>query len=1135
MAAERQVTDSFEFATLLDVPYYFEEYFAWSQEERTTNVMTEPTPNSGWAQSIAAQGSWTYLWRKVIRHVLNPATNTYTTEDAQYFRQNGTDGTSIHTKGNVDYQNSSQGSGTALNLISNPSDGDAYVVNLDLQGNEGWLYQWAAESNSWIPLGQFRGEPGKTYYSHIVWATNIVYSGSTVTRVDGYTPAKSPNDTTHFWMGTYIDETAQDPVSGSDPILLQYTWSYTKGAKGDGACVMSAAPNILSWNTDVDDRVVSMDAKDVTWAVHQGEEEVSGNLSDGHSPLPLGFTAEEISSRVYRITPHEYYQPFSGDNGPVYVMGSTYSNGDAVYSTNGDYIGTVSNASSGGFTCSSPNSMYNGKTYTNPSVVRTTLTQPATVFLYSLYGDFEGRATVVIMPNKQGQSNITLDLDNQHDAIMYSGATKIGADASTHARLLIGGVDKTSEVTAWSLDDTSSCTAARVGSTNEFKVTAIASGQTKGVLIIRATRDGQYYYGTFTVDKLVDKPKYELSINKPVVSANTDETSAASDTIQVRVYKTTANSTGEVTRTLVTNLSNEGLKLWQTDGSHQPEQVQDGTGSGKYNNGLYTFTAFFSRSSAYFWLTNSQATYTTLEANMYDSEVVPIVTVQNGQQGDPGPKGDAARQPYEWGTWADFIADNNNTFTANKYETPFFIVEKEEKDQHNITMVVKKKYQWVGDDGEYVPPSATPGTGQKRSTTPGSDENWEEMWTDLKYLISEAQMADYGKFGSGIFNKDYAFSQYGVLDGNSLDHYKNFRPEFFKGQPYTLFQGSKVLFGNVYNSESAMYSFGEIFLEHDINYTFNFTFNALTSLVNIRLFDLETNQPIGGWQIGMNESRQTDPGAPYDNILLPGGHSYLVCAYLANSGSQYSANFASITVEASKAFKPNFYIDWLQGEVYAQLGRFVNVTVEGAINNLVTEINFATGKNVYNKDTNPNGVAFIYPNEQIDSGNILGITPTRSVNEISIDLERTGNVIKFVGTGGNARNIYLPMYVRENTVLRYIRPNTLYNNSSPQPIYVEDLRRLAGRRFTFINESTSAIRLVFGAVIVLDQNDIAYDNTAANQAVYRELLQHQMTIMEMQIGVVVQNGVYSESFFWKPIGNDNYYQGGTAVDSWQDF
>ena len=138
----------------------------------------------------------------------------------------GTNGTSIRTRGTV-ANASKRGNGTAAltnGTTITLSNGDAVV-----QADNGHLYQWITEGNgTWVDLGQFKGEPGKTYYTHIAWATDVTYSGTTVTNVTGFATDKSPNDTTHVWMGVYIDENSGQDSSNA----LLYTWSYVKGVDG---------------------------------------------------------------------------------------------------------------------------------------------------------------------------------------------------------------------------------------------------------------------------------------------------------------------------------------------------------------------------------------------------------------------------------------------------------------------------------------------------------------------------------------------------------------------------------------------------------------------------------------------------------------------------------------------------------------------------------------------------------------------------------------------------------------------------------------------------------------------------------------------------------------------------------------
>lgn len=198
-------------------PSYTEEWYAWSNVQSVVNATTEPTPNGGWNQVIGGQGAYAYLWKKLIRYTWNSATRVYVAGTSQYFRMSGTNGTSIKVKGSV---------ATVQDLPSTHTDGDAYVVEADRH-----LYMWSAEGNQWLDIGEFKGENGKTFYTHVAWATSVTTNPSTgeVTNVTGFTIAKTADDTTHLWIGVYVDEnSAADP----DDALL-YSWSYTKGVQGN--------------------------------------------------------------------------------------------------------------------------------------------------------------------------------------------------------------------------------------------------------------------------------------------------------------------------------------------------------------------------------------------------------------------------------------------------------------------------------------------------------------------------------------------------------------------------------------------------------------------------------------------------------------------------------------------------------------------------------------------------------------------------------------------------------------------------------------------------------------------------------------------------------------------------------------
>lgn len=220
-------------------PSYTEEWYAWSNVQSVVNATTEPTPNGGWNQVIGGQGAYAYLWKKLIRYTWNSATRVYVAGTAQYFRMSGTNGTSIDINGEVALHTDMEANGYVTPVGGTrhiADDGESYALQEDWTDSEGvnrqgHLFMWSAEGTKWIPLGKFQGEDGKTFYTHVAWATSVTTNPSTgeVTNVTGFTIAKTADDTTHLWMGVYVDEnSAADP----DDALL-YTWSYTKGVQGN--------------------------------------------------------------------------------------------------------------------------------------------------------------------------------------------------------------------------------------------------------------------------------------------------------------------------------------------------------------------------------------------------------------------------------------------------------------------------------------------------------------------------------------------------------------------------------------------------------------------------------------------------------------------------------------------------------------------------------------------------------------------------------------------------------------------------------------------------------------------------------------------------------------------------------------
>lgn len=294
--AKKTISNTFTVNTIIDgesAPYYFQEWFAWSNDASTSSVTTPPTISGSWATSIPEQGSYAYLWRKSIRYVWNESTRQYIGDAAQYFRMSGTNGTSISVKGHV---------ATTANLPTTHNDGDAYVVDAD-----GHLYMWSDEANQWLDIGQFKGESGKTYYTHIAWATNVIYSGSTVTSVEGFVTTKSPNDTTHIWMGVLVDEN-----SGQDSTkATTYTWSNTKGVQGNDAVTYDIVFS-EAWARVDNSNTVSAALKGYAYKVEGNTRTVLYGAK-----IRLGYILNDSDTYVEMTTSYGYFDDgywFNGDD-----------------------------------------------------------------------------------------------------------------------------------------------------------------------------------------------------------------------------------------------------------------------------------------------------------------------------------------------------------------------------------------------------------------------------------------------------------------------------------------------------------------------------------------------------------------------------------------------------------------------------------------------------------------------------------------------------------------------------------------------------------------------------------------------------------------------------------------------------
>ena len=348
-------------------PEYTKEWYAWSNIASTLNAVTSPftEPYSGWSTSIPKQGGYAYLWKKIVRYVWNENTREYDAETAQYFRMSGTNGTSITPKGTVNYAYSASSGSSQTNNLPPPSssisgrmgivqgvkkifkcnqvaqdtyawvdtsstidDGYTYTISVsgDLNGNymgssvlTNHLVMWSDEANAWVDLGQFKGDSGTTYYTHIAWATNVTYSGSTVTEVSGFVITKDASDTTHIWMGVYIDTN-----SGQDNSKAKlYTWSNTKGVQGNDAPIAFASPDKITILCDEYGNSLGLPATSVIFSLKVGTHNASvTSVSSGTSPT--GVTVTGVAAYAVTIAVNTSATASGLAAGVTFTVNGTY-------------------------------------------------------------------------------------------------------------------------------------------------------------------------------------------------------------------------------------------------------------------------------------------------------------------------------------------------------------------------------------------------------------------------------------------------------------------------------------------------------------------------------------------------------------------------------------------------------------------------------------------------------------------------------------------------------------------------------------------------------------------------------------------------------------------------------------------
>lgn len=293
MATQKTISRTVTVSTVEDgvsQPSYIQTQEAWSNVESTASATTRPSDcaNSVWKDYTPANTSnRAYLWRRSRKMTFNETTRTYTAGSWSYQRLSGTNGTSISVKGHV---------ATVSALPTTHADGDAYVVDADRH-----LYLWSAESGQWLDLGEFKGEAGATFYTHIAWAETVTFTGTPPEAPDGQTTTPNATAVTGFsvspgdskaYMGVLVNGTVADETNA-----LLYTWNSVLGKSIEAQYSKYKNPSASSdihteWQTG--DLYMRTRATGGTWSSWQRIVGESGDETD----YAFGASAQKTTENV---------------------------------------------------------------------------------------------------------------------------------------------------------------------------------------------------------------------------------------------------------------------------------------------------------------------------------------------------------------------------------------------------------------------------------------------------------------------------------------------------------------------------------------------------------------------------------------------------------------------------------------------------------------------------------------------------------------------------------------------------------------------------------------------------------------------------------------------------------------------
>ena len=436
---------------------------------------------------------------------------------------------------------------------------------------------------------------------------------------------------------------------------------------------------------------------------------------------------------------------------------------------------------------------------------------------------------------------------------------------------------------------------------------------------------------------------------------------------------------------------------------------------------------------------------------------LPIAPLKQGPQG--GTVGSLSKMYYYAGVYA-----RNKRYDLTETQAPYVMY----------------------DDQFFMLDNAANGgaSGHWTNVTPTDGGNpWTLMASEMKYYIAEALFAKFAKLGSAIFNEDYQLSQYGSFLG-------------YGGAEYPIHSSGYYQYADENNMLGEVDSY--LHRSTGISTVSNADFNSNIKRFDITLQDYTQKYYILEIQCDADEHRQVnidleqhinDYYQPvYATISDSEKHVYRFSVPNAGEWHLYYRRVGSMVTDAPKiiysmvsdcAFRPNMFVDYLQGLLYSNKGifdegtfrkgtftdmtavrgtftdmqairgYFNDITVEGKINNLITVIDW---------DNNIGRDKIITAYYQSTQGNDFDYRYTQTGlytnKRYYLDLLNCGDYVVIKSLPEYGQQIYyrVPYYHNAGNDGQgnyyYDRGHTRDSSGNASIMSSDDMRRLVGRRIT---------------------------------------------------------------------------------------